>query len=409
MSTRGFLGDAFETVTDIVPYVPGLGSAANELGDFVGDATDFVGNPSAGDFFEVFTPAVAEDVFDGGGLDDFGGILPGPLNDIVNGGGFYVPFVGTIGPNAGGSAPSSGSAPPSTMGCPPGFSPNPLLTNVDEVNLRSASLRAGPLPPRCVPNNTNNTPGGQQGQQGQQGQNTGPNVIPPDTVPGTNNSGLDENCNERPAEYPAPQGCIPTVAAEHTFFNQQKNGCISEWKNLQKTEAELKARYEQLCLAREKFNQRTERYGDQCGPYELLYGIEEAREKLEREKAKAKKECMEDKKQKNCCASCSTGGGCGCSGHSHTTTNSGCGCGSEPDAMNTEEYEEPARKSCKREIEMSFDSAARPGRQVKRKITKAKKVRARRQPARTCAPRVVKRKARKAVTTKTKKRQCVEV
>lgn len=348
----GFITDAFETVTDIVPYA---GAATNELGDFLGDATDFIQNPSAGDFLEIGVPAVAEDVFDGGGLDDLGGLLPGPLEDVVDGNGFNIPLVGTVGPNA----PNSGASAPPVGTCPPGFQPNPSFIS---ANLNGgAALRAGPPPPRCVP--TNNNTGQQTPQQGQQA----PNVIPPDTAPGTNNSGLDENCKEKPKEYPAPSGCIPGVTTEHTFFNQQKQGCVAEWKKLETMEAELKARYEQLCMAREKYNQRTERYGDMCGPYELLYGIEEAKDKLAKEKAKEKKECLDKKKGKNCCGSCGTGGSCGCSGHKP----SGCGCAGAAthgaEDMETEEYKDPVKKSCKRSVEESFSSSK------KKKTVKPKK------------------------------------
>jgi hypothetical protein len=356
----GFITDAFETVTDIVPYA---GTATNELGDFLGDATDFVQNPSAGDFLEIGVPAVAEDVFDGGGLDDLGGLLPGPLEDVVDGNGFNIPLVGTVGPNA----PNSGASAPPVGTCPPGFQPNPSFIS---ANLNGgAALRSGPPPPRCVP--TNNNTGQQTPQQGQQGN---PTVIPDDQKPAAD-SNLDENCKEKPKEYPAPSGCIPGVATEHTFFREQKQGCVAEWKKLEAMEAELKARYEQLCMAREKYNQRTERYGDMCGPYELLYGIEEAKDKLAKEKAKAKKECLDKKKGKNCCGSCATGGSCGCSGNKP----SGCGCsGNKPSGcagaathgaedMEVEEYKDPVKKSCKRAVEESFSSSK------KKKTVKPKK------------------------------------
>lgn len=111
----GFLGDLAEVTANI----PGVGVVTNEVGDFYGDLEDAINDPSLGNWIEPFTPAVTEDIFDGGGLDDLGGVLPGPINDIVNGGGYMIPFVGPVGPNAPSGAPQQPPIPPTAAG-PPG-------------------------------------------------------------------------------------------------------------------------------------------------------------------------------------------------------------------------------------------------------------------------------------------------
>lgn len=294
-----------------------------EIGDIFGDTTDFFGNPSFGDAAEIFIPGVVEDVFDGGGLDDFG-FLP----DVVNGGGFTIPFGPTIGPNA--PNPNSAPAPsnPVPGSCPVGFKPNPQAQN------RSAMLRApGSAPvPNCVPDT---------------------DITNPDTP--MSGSGLDGNCNEIPREYPAPDGCIPDTSTEtNPYFNAQREGCMEEWKLLETMETEIKARYEQLCMAREKFNQRQDRYGGVCGPYELLYGIEEMKDNEAKAKEKAKHDCLEEK------GGPVSSGGCGCA---HKTSG-GCGCGcsgkhSHSTPKKDAEYKDPVKSACKRAVDESFKPPAK--------------------------------------------------
>lgn len=397
--------DAVNTAVDVAGYVPGLGQAANEFGDFVGDATDFVQDPSAGDFAEVFTPAVAEDLFDGGGLDDVAIGVP-VVNDVVNGGGFQIPFGPTIGPNAPSSTPTTQGG-----GCPVGYNPNPNYNP-------AAATRSGANQQRCVPDATMS--------------DSKPNASSAKPTTG----GLDENCEEIPREYPPPVGCVPsTTAAESTFFKTQREGCQKEWKTLEKMEEEVKARYEQLCMAREKFNQRRERYGDLCGPYELLYGISEAKEREALEKEKAKRECL---KKQTCRAgacgagACGMGGGCGCA--HKTSTGCGCGCSGKASTDDMDfEYEDPLKSACKRAVDDSFKVSAPkrvpPARAAKstaksscmpcslksypRKKTANKPKKPRKKtvfPVPTAAA-VPKAKGgyRKAVTTKTGKRQCVQI
>ena len=93
----------------------------NEATDFIGDATDFVSDPSAIDFFEIVTPAITEDLFNGGGLDDLG-FIPG-LGDVVDGDGFQIPFGPTIGPNAPSDLPGPTPGVPIAAGMPTTCSP----------------------------------------------------------------------------------------------------------------------------------------------------------------------------------------------------------------------------------------------------------------------------------------------
>lgn len=124
--TRSGFSDFFGDVAETTANIPGIGLATNEVSDFIGDAEDAFTSPEGTTFWdgfsegiEIFIPGVVEDIGDGGGLDDLGGVLPGPVNDVVNGDGYTIPFVGTVGPNAPSGAPQQPPIPPTAAG-PPG-------------------------------------------------------------------------------------------------------------------------------------------------------------------------------------------------------------------------------------------------------------------------------------------------
>ena len=332
---------------------------------------------------------------DGDGILDYGGDYDSPHNgdqgvpgmgwDVVNDG-----DPETVQPPA--PAPQAPTTPAGS--CPVGYRPNPNY-NPNQANLRAAGgVTTRQTEPPCVPMNT--TSGGGTNKP----TNTG--------------TGFDANCNAVPKPYPAPVGCIPkTGADESVFFKEQQRGCLKEWKVLERLEEEVKARYEQLCMAREKFNQRQERYGGMCGPYELMYGITEAKEKEARAKKKAQQECLEKKNHGT--GGCSSGG-CGCA--SKTSTGCGCGCSgghSEGHSDKTKmdyEYTDPLKSACKRAVEESFAAPAKkvrvtppraakksscmPCAAAKKKTTKKRTVRKLRKPAKTTTtlPKCGKRKTR---------------
>ena len=98
VQTKAF-GDAIVDGFMDIPFI-------NEPIDQVGDTIDFVQDPSAGDFFEIITPAVVEDLFDGGGIDDLGYIPV--IGDAVDGDGYTIgpgDLGVTVGPNAPSGAP----------------------------------------------------------------------------------------------------------------------------------------------------------------------------------------------------------------------------------------------------------------------------------------------------------------
>lgn len=398
--TRGPFGDF---ITDSIVNQITENPLVNEIGDVVGDTVDFAQDPSAGDFFEIVTPAVAEDIFDGGGLDDFGYIPV--VGDVVDGDGFTIPFGPTIGPNAP-SAPAPTPTAPTGGSCPIGFKPNPDYNPMMSANLMAAGTRSGTGTTRnttstCIPDTTTS--------------GTGTAGTAGTTYPPTYN-GLDEDCKPIPRDYTPPTDCIPTVAeGEGTFFQGQRTACQEERKVLEQMEEAIKARYEQLCIAREKFNQRQERYGGMCGPYEMLYGISEEREREDIAKAKAEADCLKAKNK------CGTGncGGCGCA--NKTSSGCGCGCTGKKNHSHAEdmeyEYVDPVKSSCKQAVDEAFGNAKktkpRTATTKKKKINRMPTVpraKSRSQPTRkakasTCIPCGV----RKAVTSKTGKRQCVQI
>lgn len=388
-NTRDF-GGFIQNAAEATEGIPGVGMATNEIQDFVGDAQDAWGDSGSGwDQFtnavEVVTPEFIEDVGTNGLFND-NSAPPQPTQAPAP----------TPAPTNNNNATNEdgmwGISMPGTS-CPDGFMPNP---NPTARSLGGAG---------CVPVNTSS------------GVST---TKPPGPVPG-----FDEDCEPIPKEYPPPSGCIPGVQGESsTFFKQQRLACTREWKVLEGMEEEIKARYEQLCMARERFTQRKNRYGGMCGPYELLYGISEEKEKEALAKEKAKKECL--KKTQPCGSGCgcinktSTGCGCGCTGkHSTTTT-------STSEDMDFE-YEDPIKSACKRAVDESFKTTTAkrvtPARAAKSscmpcmaglKQQPVYRTTVRRLPANTIPPppkakKTTKKKAppRKAVLTKTKKRQCV--
>lgn len=333
MTNRSFEGFT-NNLADTTQGIPGVGIVTNEVNDVVGDGQDAWGDGGSGwqqftNAVEVVTPAFVEDVGTNG---MFNNNNP-PQAPVVSDPTYPHPMDRPDDMPPVTPVPSTGQPPSGMWGidipdplptnglCPEGFMPNP-----DPV---ARSTRSGP---NCVPMNTTSA-----------GATAG-------TTPG-----FDEYCEPIPKEYPPPTGCIPsTTAAESTFFRTQREGCQKEWKTLERMEEEVKARYEQLCMAREKFNQRRARYGDLCGPYELLYGISEEKEKDALAKAKAQKDCLNNK-------SSGTGGGCGCTHKS----SSGCGCGcsgnatSTPSASGMEfEYVDPLKTACKRSVDESFKETA---------------------------------------------------
>lgn len=382
--TRAFGSAITDAITDL-PFI-------NETTDFIGDATDFIQDPSAGDFFEIATPAVVEDVFDGGGLDDLGYIPI--IGDAVDGNGYTIGpgDIGvTIGPNA--PKPQAPSAPIGS--CPTGFVKNPKY-NPNQAMLRVAGGTTRATQNPCIPNPNNNTT---------------PDGVPSSTTPMV--PGLDENCDEIPKEYKPPVGCVPSTGKEVSpFFEEQKKACHAEWKHLEGLEDELKARYEQLCMAREKYNQRQERYGGVCGPYEVLFGIEQAKGILHNEKEKKKADCLNEKNKK--------GHGCGCV--HKTSSGCGCGCSGKSSTDMEFEYEDPVKSACKRTVEASFNTSVKRAKRnppraaktscmpcaLKSKPKKKVSTRKLRKPKKTVAP-IPKPGRRKAVTTATKKRQCVQI
>lgn len=346
---------SLETVLGVLPGVPNVYETAIDGIDLATDLPDWVGtdgNQNEG----------APTAFTGGGVLGGFGVGEDPV-------------------------PSNQPPPPvATSGsCPVGYMSNPNFNR--NQAMAGGMTRSTEVP--CIPNpNANATPDGVPSAGGVAA-----------------SSGLDKNCEEKPNEFPAPAGCMPAVGAEGSFFSAQRTGCRQEWKNLERMEDEVKARYEQLCVAREKFNQRKERYGDMCGPYELLYGIEEAKEKEAAAKEKAKKECLANKNPSG------GKGGCGCV---HKAP-SGCGCGcsgKETKKTGMEyEYADPVKSACKRAVDESFKSNKRakvatsscmPCESMKKTAVKKKKTPTRklRKPKKT-------KTTQKAVVTKNYKRQCV--
>lgn len=334
MTTNRDFDGFIENVAATTQGIPGVGMATNEINDVVGDAQDAWGDGGSGwnqftNAVEVVTPAFAEDIGTNGLFDNNNtpqpaqaptpAPTPSAPNNIPNEDGMW----GVSMPD-----PLPVNVSPA---CPAGYMPNP--------NPTTRSTRSGP---DCVPMDTE-TPSSS-------------------ATAGATTPGFDDCCEPIPKEFPPPKGCIPGVAGEtHSFFIQQRTACQKEWKTLESMEEEIKSRYEQLCMAREKFNQRRERYGGMCGPYELLYGISEEKEKDALAKAKAKRDCLLKKK----CATggCNTGG-CGCA----NKTSTGCGCGctgaktSTPIKTDCEmefEYEDPLKSACKRAVDESFETAAK--------------------------------------------------
>lgn len=381
MDNRGGFSDFTNNLAETTQGIPGVGMVTNEVNDVVGDAQDAWGDGGSGwDQFtnavEVVTPAFVEDVGTNGLFDN--NSTPQPTqappptpsapNDIPN-------ETGMFGIDMPDPLPSGI--------CPEGFMPDPT---------RTRNGRAG----GCVPMDATSS----------------------SATAGATTPGFDDCCEPIPKEYPPPKNCIPGVASEtHSFFVQQRTACQKEWKTLEAMEEEIKARYEQLCMAREKFNQRRERYGGMCGPYELLYGISEEKEKDALAKAKAQRDCLLKKK-------CTTGGcntgGCGCA---HKTS-TGCGCGctgatasttSKPIKTDCEmdfEYTDPLKSACKRAVDESFASEAKktrvnPARAAKSscvpcmlKQPKVYRTTILRKPANTVAPPPKSRKTARAKTVR---------
>lgn len=381
MTTNRDFDGFTENLADTTQGIPGVGMVTDEINDVVGDAQDAWGDGGSGwnqftNAVEVVTPAFVEDVGTNGMFND--NSTPQPAQTPTPA---PVPSAPNDIPNETGMFGIDMPDPLPSGLCPEGYMPDP--------NARTRNGRAG----GCVPMATTSS----------------------SATAGATTPGFDDCCEPIPKEYPPPKNCIPGVGAEtHNFFVQQRTACQKEWKTLESMEEEIKARYEQLCMAREKFNQRRERYGGMCGPYELLYGISEEKEKDALAKEKAKRDCLLKKK----CATggCNTGG-CGCV---HKTS-TGCGCGctgattSTPIKTDCEmefEYTDPLKSACKRAVDESFAADAKrtrvtPARAAKSscapcmmKQPKVYRTTTLRKPANTVAPKAKSKKTARAKTVR---------
>lgn len=314
-----------------------LNPIIEEAQEVAGDTVGFVQDPSFEGFVDIadtpltFGIDVGVNAVDDQLNENLGMGLP---NEILGGSGDRpqqppTSFGPAIGPDA--------TIFPPTQQPPPASGPNdiPNETGMYGIDMPDPLPPNGTCPVGYMPN-PNPAPSARSFPTAN-ARAAAPNCVPMDTTPAAT-----------PANEP-PAGCIPGVADTNSWFKEQSKACTTEWKTLEKLETEIKARYEQLCMAREKFNQRQERYGGMCGPYELLYGITENKEKEAKAKEKAKHEHG------------TSSGGCGCA---HKPPEGGCGCGcSGKTSTSTStpmefKYEDPVKSACKRAVDDSFKPPA---------------------------------------------------